>query len=48
MNQSQSTLLNWESSDTAVHHQATLLGAPIEAGFDLYPDLQKVYAKFNR
>ena len=31
--------------DETVHTQATVLGAPLEAGNDLYPELQQTYVK---
>lgn len=36
-------LLSWFEEDTKIHPQATVLGAPLEAGKDLYPELQKIY-----
>ena len=36
-------LLCWSEEDTAVHPQAEVLGAPLEAGVDLYPELQGTY-----
>ena len=36
-------LLSWFEEDTKIHPQATVLGAPLEAGQDLYPELQKIY-----
>ena len=36
-------LLCWTEEDLKVHPQAAVLGAPLEAGKDLYPELQKAY-----
>ena len=36
-------LLNWSEEDSKVHPQATVLGASLEAGKDLYPELQEIY-----
>ena len=36
-------LLCWSEEDTAVHPQAAVLGAPLEAGVNLYPELQGTY-----
>ena len=33
-------LLSWSEEDMRVHPQAAVLGAPLEAGKDLYPELQ--------
>ncbi len=38
-------LLHWTGEDTKTHPQAAVLGAPLEAGKDLYPDLQRAYVK---
>ena len=39
-------LLTWTSEDVAAHtEQARTLGAPLEAGENLYAELQKRYAK---
>ena len=37
-------LLSWTEEDTRVHPQAVVLGAHLEAGKDLYPELQKKYS----
>ena len=36
-------LLSWSEEDMRVHPQAAVLGAPLEAGIDLYPELQRTY-----
>jgi len=36
-------LLSWTEEDTRIHSQATVLGAPLEAGKYLYPELQETY-----
>ena len=36
-------LLSWSEEDMRVHPQAAVLGAPLEAGKDLYPELQRTY-----
>ena len=36
-------LLSWSEEDTRVHPQAAVLGSPLEAGKDLYPELQGTY-----
>ena len=36
-------LLSWSEEDMRVHPQAAVLGAPLEAGKDLYPELQGAY-----
>ena len=36
-------LLSWSEEDMRVHPQAAVLGAPLEAGKDLYPELQGTY-----
>ena len=36
-------LLSWSEEDMRVHSQAAVLGAPLEAGKDLYPELQGTY-----
>ena len=36
-------LLSWSEEDMKVHPQAAVLGAPLEAGKDLYPELQGTY-----
>ncbi len=40
-----SELLKWDQKDVAVDAQATVLGAPLTAGFDLYTDIQNVRIK---
>ena len=41
--QPEAELLGWSEEDTSVHLQAVVLGAPLEAGKDLYPELQEIY-----
>ena len=36
-------LLSWSEEDMRVHPQAAVLGASLEAGKDLYPELQGTY-----
>ena len=36
-------LLAWQDEDRHCHPQASVLGAPMEAGTHLYPLLQKTY-----
>jgi len=36
-------LLSWTEEDTRIHPQAAVLGAPLEAGKYLYPELQETY-----
>ena len=36
-------LLSWSEEDVRVHPQAAVLGAPLKAGKDLYPELQGTY-----
>ena len=36
-------LLSWSEEDMKVHPQAAVLGASLEAGKDLYPELQWTY-----
>ena len=36
-------LLSWSEEDMKVHPQAAVLGVPLEAGKDLYPELQQMY-----
>ncbi len=36
-------LLHWTEEDAKTHPQAVVLGAPLEAGKDLYPDVQRAY-----
>ena len=38
-------LLIWSEEDRSVHQQAAVLGAPLEAGKELYPELQNSYKK---
>ena len=37
------TLLQWREEDTQCHLQASLLGAELEAGKNLYTELQQLY-----
>ncbi|CAI8017003.1 Ephrin type-A receptor 4a (Fragment) [Geodia barretti] len=37
------SLLKWREEDSLCHPHASLLGAPLETGASLYPDLQNVY-----
>ena len=43
LNHSDSQLLSWSDKDKSVHPQASFLGAPLDAGDNLYPDLQDYY-----
>ena len=43
LSHSDSHLLSWTDQDRKVHPQASCLGAPLEAGENLYPDLQEYY-----
>ena len=36
-------LLSWSEEDMRVHPQAAVLGATLEVGKDLYPELQRTY-----
>ena len=36
-------LLSWSEEDMRVNPQVAVLGAPLEAGKDLYPELQGTY-----
>ena len=36
-------LLSWSKEDTKVHPQAVVLGAPLDTGKDLYPEVQLTY-----
>jgi len=36
-------LLSWTEEDTRIHPQAAVLGASLEAGKYLYPELQEMY-----
>ena len=38
-------LLSWKEEDLTVHPHAAVLGAPLEAGNELYPELQKAYTQ---
>ena len=38
-------VLHWTEEDSQGHPQATCLGASMEAGIDLYPDLQIMHSK---
>ena len=40
-------LLSWRDIDKSVHAQASVLGAPLEAGHDLYPELQQTFIKYT-
>ena len=40
---SETDLLRWSEEDMRVHPQAAVLGAPLEAGKDLYIELQNAY-----
>ena len=40
-------LLSWSEEDVRVHPQAAVLGAPLEAGKQLYPELQRMYKNMN-
>ncbi|CAI8019410.1 Megakaryocyte-associated tyrosine-protein kinase [Geodia barretti] len=37
------SLLQWREEDSLCHPHACLLGAPLETGASLYPDLQNAY-----
>ena len=39
----EAALFAWSEEDKAVHPQAAVLGAPLEAGLDLYTELQTSY-----
>ena len=41
--QPETELLSWSEEDLRVHPQAAVLGAPLEASKDLYPELQEIY-----
>ena len=43
LSHSDSDLLSWSEKDKEVHPQASCLGAPLQAGDELYPDLQDYY-----
>ena len=43
VSQSESELLGWSEDDVRVHPQAAVLGAPLEAGKDLYRELQEMH-----
>ena len=36
-------LLSWSEKDLSIHPQAAMLGAPLEAGENLYTELQIIY-----
>ena len=38
-------VLRWRDIDRAVHAQAADLGGPLEAGQDLYPELQQTFLR---
>ena len=42
--QAEADLLIWSEDDLSVHSQVSVLGAPLEAAKDLYPQLQTLYA----
>ena len=43
LSHSDAHLLQWGERDMRTHPQAASLGAPLEAGDELYPDLQDCY-----
>ena len=43
LSQPDSALLSWSEEDIAVHPQAAVLGAPLDAGKLLYKELQGTY-----
>ena len=43
LSQSESELLGWSEEDMSIHPQAAVLGAPLEAGKDLYRELQEMH-----
>ena len=43
LSHSDTHLLSWNDQDKVVHPQASCLGAALEAGDRLYPDLQDYY-----
>lgn len=43
LSQPESELLGWSEEDMSVHPQAAVLGAPLEAGKDLYRELQEMH-----
>ena len=43
LSHSDSQLLSWSDKDKRVHPEACCIGAPLEAGDELYPDLQDYY-----
>ena len=43
LSQPDSKLLGWSEADMRVHPQAAVLGAPLEAGKDLYRELQEMH-----
>ena len=43
LSQPESELLGWSEEDMRVHPQAAVLGAPLEAGKDLYRELQEMH-----
>jgi ephrin-B len=40
-------ILSWRDVDKRVHPQASVLGTPLEAGQDLYPELQQTFVKYT-
>jgi len=48
LSQSEAELLAWSEKDKKVHQQATVLGAPLESGKDLYLELQEMHiSRYN-
>lgn len=45
LSQPPSLLLHWAEEDRQSHPQASCLGAVMEAGKDLFPDLQMMHSK---
>ena len=45
LSQPDSALLSWSEEDIAVHPQAAVLGAPLDAGKHLFEELKTVYIK---
>ena len=43
LSQPETELLSWSEEDIRVHPQAAMLGTPLEAGKDLYIELQNTY-----
>ncbi|XP_019862739.1 PREDICTED: ephrin type-A receptor 6-like [Amphimedon queenslandica] len=38
-------LLHWSDENKAVHESSSVLGSDLEAGQDLYPELQQIFVK---